>query len=377
MRLKQNPPGPYPAGMRSVALLIATAGILVLAGCASPQFGANALRQEYKPYNESLALSANEQILLNMVRLKYRDTPFFLEIASITSQPRYQANVGVGVDLPDGPGANVFKPNAGLQYSEGPVISYQPLSGENFIKRMLSPVPLEAILVLSQSGWSIERLLRVCVEHANHLYNAPTASGPTPAGEPEFRDFQVWSHALRSLSLRHQVLLVPPSDPPANRFTLQLRDLNLPESRDFLNLAGLKPEGDQIRITSNIIGHGDAQTLNLRNRSMIGILFCLGQNIEIPPAHVERGLVTQTRRADGTLFDWNEVSGDLLRIHSSTAATPPVGAHVRVRYRDAWFYIADNDLNSKSTFLLLTQLYNLQSGNVMSMAPNLSISVGN
>jgi hypothetical protein len=54
----------------------------------------------------------------------------------------------------------------------------------------------------------------------------------------------------------------------------------------------------------------------------------------------------------------------------------PENAFVAVPYRGAWFYIADDDLNSKSTFMLLTQLFNLQSGQTEDVGPTLTIPVG-
>ena len=54
----------------------------------------------------------------------------------------------------------------------------------------------------------------------------------------------------------------------------------------------------------------------------------------------------------GERFDWARVTGKLLRIASQR--DEPAGAFVKVRYRGHWFYIADDDLDSKSTFSMLT-----------------------
>lgn len=42
---------------------------------------------------------------------------------------------------------------------------------------------------------------------------------------------------------------------------------------------------------------------------------------------------------------------------------------------DAWFYIADNDLNSKTTFTLLSFLFNLQAANKSGANPVLTYPV--
>ena len=107
---------------------------------------------------------------------------------------------------------------------------------------------------------------------------------------------------------------------------------------------------------------------------MMGILFYLSHNAEVPPSHRAAGLVTQTESAEGEAFDWNEVTGGLFRVRSSSSR--PSNAFVAVPYRGAWFYIADDDLESKSTFMLLTQLFNLQAGQIKTVAPALTIGVG-
>ena len=65
--------------------------------------------------------------------------------------------------------------------------------------------------------------------------------------------------------------------------------------------------------------------------------------------------------------------GDLLRVHSS--CEEPENFAIRTRYRGSWFYIDDSDLSSKSTFALLTQLFELQGGDVPSTGPILTLPV--
>ena len=49
---------------------------------------------------------------------------------------------------------------------------------------------------------------------------------------------------------------------------------------------------------------------------------------------------------------------------------------VKIKYRGAWFSIADNDLNSKSTFTMLTQLGALQAGGSPTTSPVLTLPIG-
>jgi hypothetical protein len=47
-----------------------------------------------------------------------------------------------------------------------------------------------------------------------------------------------------------------------------------------------------------------------------------------------------------------------------------------VFYRDSWFYIADNDADSKVTFALLSMLITLQSGDTAKITPLITLPAG-
>ena len=78
----------------------------------------------------------------------------------------------------------------------------------------------------------------------------------------------------------------------------------------------------------------------------------------------------------------NEIEDALREINSlplkvrSKKWGKPDNAFVSVPYRGAWFYIADDDLNSKSTFTLLKQLFSLQAGQIKEAGPTLTLPVG-
>ena len=51
-----------------------------------------------------------------------------------------------------------------LAYTEEPTVIYTPLQGEQFVTQLLSPMDLKVIQLLANSGWSIDRVLRTCVQ---------------------------------------------------------------------------------------------------------------------------------------------------------------------------------------------------------------------
>ncbi len=140
----------------------------------------------------------------------------------------------------------------------------------------------------------------------------------------------------------------------------------------FRELLGLAPEGSEFEITDMVLDRSETQ-IALRGRSLMGTLFFLSQSVAVPAIDEEAGRVTVTRHTDGSRFDWDTLSGKLLKIH--TAGEDPVNAFVKVHYRGHWFYIGDSDLNSKTSFGLLKYLFSLQS-EPGKAAPLLTLSAG-
>lgn len=91
-------------------------------------------------------------MLLNLVRLKYRDTSYFLEVASVTSSLSIEKNAGLGAIIPFSNAHNILEPGFSYSETQRPTITYTPLRGEDFLKSVLYPISLDAILLMTQSG---------------------------------------------------------------------------------------------------------------------------------------------------------------------------------------------------------------------------------
>ena len=117
-------------------------------------------------------------MLLNLVRLKYRDTPLFLGIASVSSQFRLATGATVSSSFSEDPILNNAGIGGTINYTEQPTVTYLPMQGDEIAQRMLSPVSIDNILLLINSGWNISRVFRLTIQQLNQLPNAPSASGP-------------------------------------------------------------------------------------------------------------------------------------------------------------------------------------------------------
>ncbi|MGH7788753.1 MAG: hypothetical protein ACRERC_17920 [Candidatus Binatia bacterium] len=353
---------------------------LLIGGCTTG-LGPKAVRSERPDYNQQIARSADAEMLLNLVRLRYNDTPVFLELGSVVAQYGYDASFNAGGDFGSGSGATV---GAGLMYAEKPTITYTPLAGDKFATRMLTPIPLDALMLLTQTGWSDDRLLLVVVQRANDVFNAPTATGPTPARQPDyesFADVATRLHRLQAAGLAglNWDVKESDSDPPGRNPKFWIHSPRDPHSPLAADVAAvrraldLQPGRDDFRLTAYPFER-QPDEVGLRCRSLLAVLYYLAQSVEPPAGDVQANLVTTTVDDEGQPFDWRKVTGRVMAIHSQHER--PQNAYVAVAYRGSWFYIADDDRNSKATFGLLNFLFSLTAASGRGESPLLTLPIG-
>jgi hypothetical protein len=354
---------PEMARFRHTALCSLLALLTVLAtGCTASRIGGTrTIPADRFDFNEAIIRSWNEQLLLNLVRLRYEDTPLFLDIGNIVTQYAFTGNLGIATTIP----GDQVGLSSGLSYSSRPTITYSPLTGEAFAERLLSPISPLVLMMLSQSGWSLEMLLLTCVQEVNDIRNAPNAAADaTPSMMPRFRRFQRLSSLLRELQLAGEVELRLIEDQGLQVMYMFIREPDDPDDpigelvAELRQVLGIRPEVALIRITGAAM-KTEPDEVALTSRSLLGVLKFLSHSVEPPPAHIAQGRLAMTRTPEGDLFDWNEVTGPLLQIRSSP--TRPTSAFASVHYRGFWFYIDDAEIRSKTTFGLLTYLFSLQS----------------
>jgi len=130
-----------------------------------------------------------------------------MEVASVSTNFDFDASALASTSLPESEG-KIYSFSAGVGYTERPTITYTPLQGDQFVTQLMSPVDLDTILLLYHSGWSIERIFRVCLQSINGVKNAPSASSPTPDHVPEYEEFREVVKLLRELQLRRVLDMV-------------------------------------------------------------------------------------------------------------------------------------------------------------------------
>jgi hypothetical protein len=343
-------------------------------GACSP-LGARTIPGARFDYNDAIVRSFDNQMLLNLVRLRYQDSIFFLDLSSVVASYRREVTGSVSPSGAINPATYNWAAAAGGAWSEAPTISYVPLQGEDFAKRLLAPIEPSAILLLSRSGWGLERLLLCAVQQLNELPNGTAVGGVAPVQVLHYERFRRVATLLRTLQEQGFIQLNTLSDPsdtvavtagpvPMDERARAMAD----EVIDLLKVSS--SEGEPIPLDTPSFPRKPAQVV-LSGRSLLGVMTYLAQHVQVPEAHLRSGLVRITKGPDGKPFDWDKLSGGLFHVRSGPSE--PDRAYLKVEYRGHWFWIDDADLETKGTYTLLAQLFSLQAASGRIQAPVLTI----
>ena len=164
--------------------------LLGSSGCQ--HYGPRSIVSDRIPYNDSIATSWKEQTLLNIVRLRYMDTPFFVDVPQITSGYTLQgiATTNGGIFPPVSNLAS-FAQQLGLTlnvqaaYQDRPTISYSPQTHSQFIRNLTQPINPGSVLFLLQSGYPADVVFGLTVETINGVDNRSVSGGKLRPAEPE------------------------------------------------------------------------------------------------------------------------------------------------------------------------------------------------
>lgn len=354
---------------------------LLLSGCGTfdelLQIGPDSVEDGRGQFNTVIAETNDQQLLLNLVKRRYGDNTALLEVNSVSTTLEWKRGGNLGLTLFDGgEDANSLGIGANGAYTERPTITYLPVKGPDLIKKNLSSLDPEVLILLSRSGWRMERVMRLTLNSINDLDNAAAASGPTPAFAPDTSDFEKLLSVIEKVGHGQFVLgYTIINDQKVLALDARMEMLERPEMQDFTEI--LKIDKHSFYVV-NVEGNTDYRSnkeIDIKVRSLSGIEFYLSHGVQVPEEHIMQNKVQITKTADGEVFDWDSIFGDLFQIQSSRQEPSEDIAAVKCFWRGYWFYIDDTDIESKNTFMLLNQITALQSGAMDKSGPLLTLPV--
>jgi hypothetical protein len=397
---------------RLLLLLLTLAATLVISGCGG-LVASSDIKGGRHNLNEAVTVTTEEQLLLALVQTRFVHNPGFLDISAINTQLKWSA--GLSGNYQTNPSVGSVGPSLG--YSESPTITYTPLQGPEFVRRMMMPVGTEIIGMLIETGWSSEMVLRLAVQRINDLPNGFDGSVSSLKAIPRYEKFIRMARVFDRLVARGDLVLtmVPNHHFPITSWDFKNPDnfksgtvvkntwestdnpllLNVRRSarkkgsvterdiEELVDLLGfplenlkprnvLNPNFDSVYV-QNLIRPGYKGDVWIQTRSLQETLYALSWAVQVPPEAEESGEVHVITGTDGQRFDWNEMYKDLLTIHWSPSK--PEEAAIAISYQGNWYYVAKNDVASKQTFVLLAQMTKMLSGLSSGNAPTLTLPV--
>lgn len=363
-----------------LAVLISAACVLN-AGCSS--LGPRVVPGDGFNYNEAGLDTAKQQMLLNLVRLRYGEPIYFVEILSMISQYHLQAsgslygwkndlhgNLGPWLrTIPYGTDGSPSREDgwgASLSYSDQPTITYTPLHGDEFAQRVMAPISPLVILYLTQAGWSIDRLMECCVQSINGIENRMTDDTGSGAAEKggSFRRVAALFKELQNDGCIRFGTEIEDGIPLLYVYPPALAGCQ-PQLEELRHLLGITEPFEKLRIVTSSSPARPGE-LAIVPRSLLATMYELSNAVAAPEDHSRSGEVAAAPT--------NEQAERWLAIRNSRV--PRQDAHVQVFSNGYWFYVSKADWTSKRTFALLNYLFSMQSAGTLKGVPVLTVQAG-
>ncbi|MDN0075044.1 hypothetical protein QU481_09055 [Crenobacter sp. SG2303] len=345
---------------------------LAISGCAS--MGPGTIGRDRFDYDHAINHSWKQMMLLNLVKMRYGDTPMFLDVASITNSYTLEAQVSLGSTWASG--SSVAFDSTALggsgHYADKPTITYNPLSGDRFTRSLMTPIAPGVVLSLIQSGYAADFIMQLLVSSANGVQNRFGAGARARGADPEFLTLCA---ALRRVQASGAVGMRIDKTKGAELVVLILNRKKMTSAlqqdrQTVREILGIRQSLNEFHVVYGSAPANDTE-LALVTRSMLEILMDIAASIEVPDAMVAEGRVLKT-----AVFDTDPVDGfkPLVRIHSGR--DKPDDAIVAVPYRNYWYWIDDRDFRSKLGFTALMMIFSLTDTGPAKGQPIITIPAG-
>ena len=368
-------------------------------GCS---VGPRQLEKGHIAYNAAVKAGKDDELLLNIVRLRYLDTIDFMATTSVSSQLEFSVSLGgqTGTDL----GEITSIGRGGVSYSTRPTFTFIPQRGLEFSKQLVEPVDLDTLTYLIAADWDMNLLFRLLVRAMNDLQNelglpnpqfreAMTHLAVLQVNDELFvgfvEDTEEISDSIDAAQVSGNDLVEAARSgfefrrqSPGGDFVLTASrpkptlviNSQRKEAAAIVRLLGLKTDGRMVyeleEGTAINLMEPERDKILVRTRSLLGAIIYLSQGVKVPDEHIKQGLTPREWPPGNVGIDIT----DLFQVRFS--GTNP-NTDLAVQHRGYWFYIPDTDFASRYTFFTLSQLVRLGLSQTSAQeAPVLTLSVG-
>ena len=350
--------------------LLGLTTLIFVSGCAN--IGPSTITRDRFEYSTAIADSWKRMMLLNIVKLRYGDTPIFLETSSIVNQYLLETEVNAGADFRSGGIlGDVGSIGGRAKYADRPTITYVPLTGQKLSQSLISPIPPQELFGLVQGGWSVDYMLRICVTAINGHFNSSAVQMSPRGADPKFLQLlDVLDRIQRAGGLGMRIVKKEGEERAIAFFRRHFDESLEKDALLAMELLGLDPKADEYNLVYGSIQKDDKEIAVL-TRSMLDISAELAAHVDVPTNHI-----MENRASRGAFDVTNSIQEERSRVKIKSSVDEPEDAFVSVHYRDTWFYIDDTDFRSKRLFSFLLFLFTLAETGAPGKAPVLTIPTG-
>ncbi|MBS1151130.1 MAG: hypothetical protein H6Q89_2828 [Myxococcaceae bacterium] len=331
----------------SLAMLAAT-------GCA--HVGPRTVAVDRFDYSTAIAESWKQQTLLNIVKTRYVDFPVFVEVSSIVSGYSMQTGVNLGGTLSLEAVPGTFAAVGGQAiYTDRPTVTYVPMTGEKFLRGLITPIDPKNVFFLLQTGYAADFILGMSVESLNGVRNLSTAGGTAREADPEF---------LRVLQLLREIqatgafgMRVEEDKAKGSTGVVFFRRGDVaPEvaakSAEIRRLLQLPEEPEKFTLAYSP-ARGTGNELAVNSRSMLQIMQAIGHYVEVPEAHLK------DHSAWPSLENASAIPGPQRNVRIHSGKEKPATSFAAVPYRGFWFWVENGDLQTKRALTVVMFFFTL------------------
>lgn len=338
------------AGSRLVVLVVSS---LAATGCAL--LGPTSIKNGRAAYNDAIIATNSQQVLAMMVRMRYGEPTGLLAVSSVTANLSIQGSIGseFGFGPDSNYEGNLTPLSAGIAYEENPTISYTPVQGEKYLRRLMSPLPMDLTVLLLGTLGDSPQAMTLLLKSVNGIPNPDFLADTAVEPDPRFaRVVELLAGLARK---GHTVWVHQPEE--RNSFALALTgegEAYAQELGELYGLLGFAAPREMQQVTTLpvklAIGKPEEPAIHIRTRSLYDLFGIAAAAVEVPEDHLQAGLAPRLPPRGAV--------GQSIHIRSSKAR--PRQAMTAVKRHGWWYSIDATDSTSKLTFRLLEALMSVR-----------------
>ncbi|QDH17326.1 hypothetical protein [Swingsia samuiensis] len=347
--------------------------LLPLSAC-TPSIGPKNMRRDRIDYDREISRGQKEEMLLNIVALRYADPPTLLQttqiIAGYTFSKNFMGSI-MGDPWNGMGGTNMIGGTAGVSLSDNPTVTYQPVSGPAFASNLLQPISPQALVPVFASSAPIDVIMELAVQSVNSIHNVHGMENERDIVQKDAKRFSFLMKALRRLQIADAINFKEiPAQPAFKNTPAQPEKFYLVFApTESAEIAALQNQVKQILKLSPNLKEAEIIFANyttkknqiaILTRSMMAIYASIAYTIEVPEEAIKDGQTVPT--INGRVN--NEPPPIIIRCSKDK----PSFSDVMVQYEHHWYWISKKDYESKIAFTILQILSALAQNSMASGA---------